>query len=94
MITSKDLRKAPFPASWIMNKENMKVTFYQGIPCVLWKKKNNMNLWSYNHQLFCIKEQTIFDMDGTLCGWVDNCDVYGPTFGTLPEIMTSLPFYS
>ena len=94
MITSKDLRKAPFEARWIMNKENMKPTFYNGIPCVLWKKKNNIHLWSYNHRLFCIREHTIFDMDGNLCGWVEDTNVYGPAFGELPDIMISSPFCS
>ncbi len=94
MITSKDLRKAPFQPEWIMNKENMKSTFYKGIPCVLWKKKNNLHLWSYNHRLFCIREQTIFDMDGNLCGWVEGTNVYGPAFGELPDIMISSPFCS
>lgn len=93
MITSKDLRKAPFKTTWIMQKENMKVTSYNGIPCILWNKKNNMYLWSYNHQLYCIREETIFDMDGTLCGWVVDRDVYGPKFGTLPNIMSSALFY-
>ena len=94
MITSKDLRKAPFQTKWIMNKENMKVTSYNGIPCVLWKKKNNIRLWSYNHKLFCIREHTIFDMDGTLCGWVDDDLVYGPFFGELPDIMNASLFCS
>jgi len=94
MITSKDLRKAPFKTRWIMNKENMKVTSYNGIPCVLWKKKYNIHLWSFNHRLFCIREHTIFDMDGTLCGWVEDTNVYGPEFGELPDIMISSPFCS
>ncbi len=94
MITAKDLRKAPFQASWIMNKENMKTTFYHGTPCVLWKKKNNIRLWSYNHTLFCIREYTIFDMDGVLCGWVEDDMVYGPAFGELPDIMSASRFCS
>lgn len=94
MITAKDLRKAPFETRWIMNKENMKTTFYHGIPCVLWKKKNNIHLWSYNHKLFCIREHTIFDMDGTLCGWVEDDMVYGPFFGELPDIMNASLFCS
>jgi hypothetical protein len=91
MITAKDLRKAYMPTSWIMNKENMKVTSYHGIPSILWKKKNSRQLWSYNHTLYCIHEQTIFNMDGHLCGWVEDADVYGPAFGKLPSIF--LPFY-
>jgi hypothetical protein len=94
MITSKDLRKAPFKTRWIMNKENMKVTSYNGIPCVLWKKKYNIHLWSFNHRLFCIRERTIFDMDGNLCGWVEDTNVYGPAFGELPDLMISSPFCS
>lgn len=94
MITSRDLRKAPFKTRWIMNKENMKVTSYNGIPCVLWKKKYNIHLWSFNHRLFCIREHTIFDMDGILCGWVEDTNVYGPAFGELPDIMISSPFCS
>ena len=94
MITSKDLRKAPYPTSWIMDPKHMKISSYHGIPSVLWKKKNNIHLWSYNHKLYCIREQTIFNMDGVLCGWVEDCLVYGPEFGELHDIMISSPFYS
>jgi len=94
MIPSQQLRKAPFPTSWIMNKKNIHCTSsYEGIPCVLWKKKNNIQLWSFNHELYCIRDYRIFDMNDHLCGWIHEKDVYGPKFGTLPDVMTSSLFY-
>jgi hypothetical protein len=90
MITNADLRKAPFKTSWILNEQNIhSKTFRSGVPSIVWKSKNSLRLWSYNHCLYLIRENRIFDMNNHYCGFRDGPNVFGPKLGDLVNVFAT-----
>jgi len=86
MISAKDLSKAPYPSSWILNEKNI---CYKTATMALWHPKQYKQLWFYN-RLYYFKEGRVFDMDHHLCGYLQDNIVYGISFQKKIELPFSI----